>query len=66
MYSEIFKQAYYMPGDEQRLQPAQELTLQDEQGTFTWPPVLNTLTEFIKSYNTLVQNLSERKAQLIG
>jgi hypothetical protein len=66
MYSEIFKQAYYMPGDEQRLQPAQELTLQDEQGTFTWPPVLNTLTEFIKSYNTLVQNISERKAQLIG
>ena len=51
-HSEIFKQAYYMPGDDPRFQPAQELTLQDEQGTFTWPPVYNTLTEFIKSYNT--------------
>jgi hypothetical protein len=65
-HSEIFKQAYYMPGDEQRWLPTQELTLQDEQGTFTWPPVYNTLTEFIKSYNTTVQRISERKAQLMG
>jgi hypothetical protein len=65
-HSEIFKQAYYMAGDDQRFQPAQELTLQDEQGTFTWPPVYNTLTEFIKSYNTTVQRIAERKAQLMG
>ena len=65
-HSEIFKQAYYIPGDDQRLKPEQEITLQDEQGTFTWPPVYNTLTEFIKSYNTLMQRISERKAQLMG
>jgi transaldolase len=65
-HSEIFKQAYYLPGDDPRFKPAQELTLQDEQGTFAWPPVYNTLTEFIKSYNTLIQRIAERKAQLMG
>jgi hypothetical protein len=55
-----------MPGDDLQIKPAQELTLQDEQGTFSWPPVMNTLTEFIKSYNALIQRISERKAQLMG
>lgn len=65
-HSEIFKQAYFMPGDDRGLQPAQELALDDEQCTFSWPPVYNTLTEFIKSYNTLMQRISERKAHLMG
>ncbi len=65
-HSEIFKQAYYLPGDEARFRPQHELTLQDEPGTFAWQPVYNTLTEFIKSYNTLVQRITERKAQLMG
>ncbi len=65
-HSEIFKQAYFMPGDDRSLQPAQELALDDEQGTFSWPPVYNTLTEFIKSYNTLMQHISERKVHLMG
>jgi transaldolase len=65
-HSEIFKQAYYLPGDDARMQPAHELTLQDEQGTYAWAPVYNTLTEFMRSYNTLMQRITERKAQLMG
>jgi transaldolase len=65
-HSEIFRQAYYLPGDDAPFRPAHELTLQDEQATFTWLPVLNTLTEFIKSYNTLVGRITERKAELMG
>lgn len=66
-HSEIFKQAYYASGqghqiiEEDRFRPSSELRLEDEARVFTWPPVHHTLTEFINSYNHLVERLAERK-----
>ncbi|OGO27914.1 MAG: hypothetical protein A2W33_02005 [Chloroflexi bacterium RBG_16_52_11] len=70
-HSEIFKQAYYvadrgwMPAENEHMHPDHELTLADEENVFTWPPIYNTLTEFINSYNTLMNRLSERKRNII-
>jgi transaldolase len=59
-HSEIFKQAYYLPGDE-RLKPERALSLEDEDAVFNWSPVHSTLVEFMNSYNSLVQRLDERR-----
>ena len=69
-HSEIFKQAYFVANrdwstaESERLRPDYELTLEDEANVFTWPPIYNTLTEFISSYNTMKQRLSERTQAL--
>jgi len=66
-HSEIFKQAYYVADsywvtkEDERFRPNYELTLEDEQGTATWAPVYNTLTEFCKSYDALTQRILGRK-----
>jgi transaldolase len=66
-HSEIFKQAYFVanrdwsPVENEAMRPDYELTLEDEDHVFSWPPIYNTLTEFINSYNTLKQRLAERK-----
>ncbi len=65
-HSEIFKQAYYLPGEDERFRPQKPLSLEDEEGTFNWPPVYNTLTEFIKSYQTTAQRVAERRQKLLG
>jgi transaldolase len=61
-HSEIFKQAYYLPGDE-RLKPDRALSLEDEDAVFNWSPVHSTLVEFMNSYNALVQRLAKRKGR---
>ena len=71
-YSEIFKQAYYVAdqswfkGEDGRFKPDKELVLEDEEGVFNWPPVHNTLVEFMNSYNSLVKRLDERKQMVLG
>jgi len=71
-YSEIFKQAYYIADrawltqEDERFKPDKELVLEDEVGVFHWPPVHNTLVEFINSYNRLVQDLGERRKVVLG
>lgn len=71
-HSEIFKQAYYItdrdlfaPGDE-RFKPDEVLVLENEAGVFAWPPVHNTLVEFMNSYNELIHRIAERKQVLLG
>jgi transaldolase len=67
LHSEIFKQAYYvvdrdwLPVENETFRPEYVLALEDEEKVFAWPPIYNTLTEFIKSYQTLMQRLEERK-----
>jgi hypothetical protein len=62
-HSEIFKQAYYAgPEDEDRFRPDRELSLEDEAGTFGWPPVNATLNEFIQAYHATEKRLLERRS----
>jgi transaldolase len=63
-HSELFKQAYYVEGDGERFRPATVLRLEDQARVAAWPPVYNTLTEFIKSYDTTVTRILERKQLL--
>ncbi|MGW8251404.1 MAG: hypothetical protein ACWGO1_12235, partial [Anaerolineales bacterium] len=67
-HSEIFKQAYYIANHEEdgRFKPQQMLVLEDEAGVFDWPPVYNTLVEFMNSYNSLVQRLEARSQAILG
>jgi transaldolase len=71
-HSEIFKQAYYIADrawltqEDERFKPDKELVLEDEAGVFHWPPVHNTLVEFMNSYNLLVQRLDERRQAVLG
>lgn len=61
-HSEIFKQAYYVAGlDGPHFKPEVELTLTDTAAVAAWLPIHNTLTEFIKSYDTFVGRIRNRK-----
>jgi len=66
-HSEIFRQAYYVadrdwvPNEDERFRPANELTLEDEASTLAWAPINHTLTQFIDSYDALIKRISERK-----
>ena len=65
-HSEIFRQAYYVadrewvPDEDQRFRPQRELTLGDEEGTVSWPPVRDTLGQFMKSYESLLGCIARR------
>jgi hypothetical protein len=61
-HSEIFKQSYYIEGDELRLKPKNEITLKDEPGVAAWAPVRDTLAEFIKAYETTAGHFQNLKA----
>ncbi len=60
-HSEMFKQAYYLPGDEPRFKPDKVLTLEDEAGTAAWVPVAATLNEFCSAYDKFVARIAERR-----
>jgi transaldolase len=69
-HSEIFKQAYYVADrdwisqEDQRFRPDRELRLQDEANVAAWPPVHSTLSEFIRSYDSFVERIIQRKRRL--
>jgi hypothetical protein len=71
-HSEIFKQAYYVtdrdwiPQEDERFRPDREIRLQDEANVATWPPVHNTLSEFIRSYDTFVERILQRRRRLLA
>lgn len=60
-HSEIFKQSYWLPGDDVRFRPAQVLTLEDEASTAAWTPVAATLNEFCNAYDKFVARIAERR-----
>ena len=59
--SEIFKQSYWLPGDDARFRPDKVLTLEDEAGTAAWPPVAATLNEFCNAYDKFVDRIAARR-----
>ena len=59
--SEIFKQSYWLPGDDERFRPARPLTLEDEAGTAAWAPVAATLNEFCSAYDKFVERIAARR-----
>jgi transaldolase len=71
-HSEIFKQAYYVADrdwiaqEDERFRPDRELRLQDEANVAAWPPVHNTLSEFIRSYDSFVARILERQRRLLA
>jgi hypothetical protein len=69
-HSEIFKQAYYVSDpawvaeEDGRFRPERVLSLDDEARVEAWPPIYNTLTEFIQSYDTFVERILARRQLL--
>jgi len=52
---EVFRQAWWMPGDSEDIKPARELTLdpKDADAVIVWPPVANTIGQFIDLYDQM-------------
>lgn len=70
-HSEIFRQAYFVADrewaldEDERFRPQSELTLEQDQEVFNWPPVFDTMTQFQGAYDTFVGRILERR-QLLG
>ncbi|HOG46398.1 MAG TPA: transaldolase family protein [Anaerolineae bacterium] len=60
-HSEVFKQGYYLPGDDARFRPATVLTLEDEADNAAWLPVAATLNEFCNAYDKFVARIAARR-----
>jgi len=60
--SEIFRQAWWVPGDPEQYKPQRVLTLKpkDSEALVKWPPVANTLGEFIDLYEKMGQMVKKR------
>jgi transaldolase len=54
---ELFRQAWWMPGDPEKFKPARVLTLdaKDSEDLAKWPPVAQTLGQFIDLYDQMGQ-----------
>jgi len=57
--SEIFCQAWWVPGDSEEYRPKRVLTLepQDKMSLAKWPPVANTLGQFIDLYEEILRRI---------
>ena len=66
--SEIFRQAWWVPGDPEQYKPKRELTLEpkDSEALVKWPPVANTLGEFIDLYEKMGQMVKERIGKVVS
>ena len=65
--SEIFRQAWWVLGDSDEYKPKRVLTLepQDEEALAKWPPVANTLGQFIDLYEDMGQMVRERIKHIV-
>lgn len=62
--SEIFRQAYYLPGDADKLHPKQPLSLEQDALVQEWAPVQRTLSQFAEAYaeaEELVREIAARR-----
>jgi transaldolase len=59
---EVFRQAWWMPGDPEEYKPARPLTLdpKDAEAVANWPPVAQTLGQFIDLYDKMGAMVLER------
>lgn len=66
-HSQIFRQAYWVPelGDDDGWRPEAPFTLEDAQANAAWPPVSNTLNEFMKAYDTFVDRILARREAIL-
>jgi hypothetical protein len=64
--SEIFRQAWWVPGDLEDQRPNKILTLveADRDTLITWEPVANTLNQFIDLYDQMGAMVNDRMMQL--
>ncbi len=62
LQSEIFRQAWWVPGDPEQQKPKRVLTLElkDCEALAKWPPVANTLGQFIDLYEQMGHMVHER------
>lgn len=63
---EVFRQAWWMPGDSVEQKPARQLTL-DPKGAedlIEWPPVANTIGQFIDLYDQMGEMVADRMKHL--
>jgi transaldolase len=65
--SEIFRQAWWIPGDSEEYRPKRVLTLepQDKMSLAKWPPVANTLGQFIDLYEQMSEMIKERIKHIV-
>ena len=59
--SELFRQAWWVDGDCESFKPQRVLSLspEDEEAVIQWPPINQTVTQFIEEYRKLRQIVSE-------
>ena len=64
--SEIFRQAWWMPGDDITARPKRRITLQkdDQAALASWPPIADTLNQFIDLYEQMGQIVIGRMRSL--
>ncbi|MHC4693638.1 MAG: transaldolase family protein [Planctomycetota bacterium] len=65
--SEIFRQAWWVPDDSEENKPKRVLTLeqQDKLLLAKWPPVANTLGQFIDLYEQMSEMIKERIKHIV-
>ena len=63
--SEIFRQAWWLPGDDEALKPSRVLSLdeEDQEAVAAWPPVAQTLDQFIDLYDRMGEAVRGRIAK---
>jgi len=66
--SEIFRQAWWVPGDPAEYKPERALTLdpKDSEALAKWPPVSNTLGQFIDLYEKMGERVKERIQHIVA
>ncbi len=65
--SEIFRQAWWLPGDPERFKPSRPLTLEerDAEAVAVWPPVGQTLNQFIDLYRQMGGMVKARMSRAV-
>ncbi len=65
--SEIFRQAWWVPGDLEEYKPKRVLTLEQEgkMSLAKWPPVANTLGQFIDLYEQMSEMIKKRIKHIV-
>lgn len=59
-YSEIFKQGFWLPGDDTAFKPHCPLKLEQQEHVLKWQPVHNTMSEFRESFSTFKERIRQR------
>jgi len=64
--SEIFKQAYYLPGDPEYLKPKSVLSLDNTEAVINWIPIKATLDAFITARQMTEMELQKRVINILN